>query len=111
MRYDELSRTATRNARDPFFADGLCDACPLAWTCVHSRRGMESVELEGLEGEEAELAAWERAAEQLADEEHAPRGTIVSSGAAAREESVNELDADGYAVNDEKSFLGRRQED
>ena len=62
--------------------------------------------------EEAELAAWERAAEQLADEEHARRGTIVSSAAATIEERVeNEVDTDGYAVYDEKSFLGWRRAD
>ena len=41
---------------------------------------MESVELDGLEGEEAELAAWERAAEALADRMDGNRQTMAGGG-------------------------------
>ena len=41
---------------------------------------MESAELDGLEGEEAELAAWERAAEALADRMDGNRQTMAGGG-------------------------------
>ena len=41
---------------------------------------MESAELDGLEGEEAELAAWERAAEALADRMDSNRQTMAGGG-------------------------------
>ena len=41
---------------------------------------MESAELDGLEGEEAELAAWERAAEALADRMDGNRQTMARGG-------------------------------
>ena len=122
---------------------------------------MESAELDGLEGEEAELAAWERAAEALADRMDGNRQTMAGGGPgldadldrvdrtlmpppAARmptgtrllgqrmdaaaaaaaggrpnptdvdeeEENrmgENRLDAQRYAVYDERSFLSRRR--
>ena len=71
------------------------------------RAAMESAELDGLLGEEAELAAWERAAELMAGN----RWEEVEDSVSARvmEEdlpALNSLDAEGYAVFDEKSFLG-----
>ena len=68
------------------------------------RLAMEQAELDGLLGEEAELAAWERAAELMAEnrwEEVGDREVEVEDLP-----FINSVDAQGYAVCDESSFLG-----
>ena len=88
------------------------------------RAAMESVERDGLTGEEAELATWERAAELMAsgeaqdqgqDEGEARRHTAVGQGQAVEsaicepEDDLrlhNRIDARGFAVMEETSFLG-----
>ena len=85
---------------------------------------MESVERDGLTGEEAELATWERAVELMAsgeaqdqgqDEGEARRHTAVGQGRAVEsaicepEDDLrlhNRIDARGFAVMEETSFLG-----
>ena len=85
---------------------------------------MESVERDGLTGEEAELATWERAAELMAsgetqdqgpDEGEPRRHTAVGQGRAVEstigepEDDLwlhNRIDARGFAVMEETSFLG-----
>ena len=88
------------------------------------RAAMESVERDGLTGEEAELATWERAAELMAsgeaqdqgqDEGESRRHTAVGQGQAVEsaigepEDDLrlhNRIDARGFAVMEETSFLG-----
>ena len=88
------------------------------------RAAMESVERDGLTGEEAELATWERAAELMAsgeaqdqgqDADESRRHTAVGQGRAVEsaisepEDDLwlhNRIDARGFAVMEETSFLG-----
>ena len=68
---------------------------------------MESVELDGLLGEEAELVAWEWVAELMAGNRWEEVEDSVSAQVVEEDlPTLNSLDAEGYAVFDEKSFLG-----
>ena len=63
--------------------------------------------MDGLLGEEAELAAWERAAQLTAEERWEEVEDSVSARVAEEDlPAHNRVDARGYVVYDESSFLG-----
>jgi hypothetical protein len=71
------------------------------------RLAMEQAELDGLLGEEAELVAWERAAELMAENRWEEVEDFVSAWVAEEDlPAHNSIDAEGYMVYDESSFLG-----